>query len=462
MKRRAAFLGTMLALVLLATSSAPAQILFEPPVPASGEPFRILFAGVWRDSCIPTSPRLEVFGRSLVVTFALPADGACLSALSPWSATVELVRLAGGGYSLVTRVEDDSLAPLFDETAFVVTGKEAEVRVYPPFDTTAGHGAVVVTGEPPCFGDCPPPRVLFGALPSPSVRRESSGQIGAVVPPGTGLVDVTIEGPGFTRTGLAAFQYVSRDDWEALLLPVFSEIDVAGQRDTRWRSELALLNQNREPLRVETDLTWVYRDCYVLCGPPDPLWPDDTDTGLGIIARGYAGAPPTALIHVRRAAADHLTGTLRARYVSRQSDGQGCEIPIVRERDLRPSVTLVGVPLDARHRQRLRIYDPVDPAGVVDVEFLNGAGVRLLAVSLTLAWPAGSNGGLNPESWGLTGSTGLPLQPASAALDLSLLPELEVATGVTIRVTARGGEKIWAFASITDNETQQVSIVTPQ
>jgi hypothetical protein len=137
--------------------------------------------------------------------------------------------------------------------------------------------------------------------------------------------------------------------------------------------------------------------------------------------------------------------------VTRDAQNFGTEIPIVRESDFRANrIVLVGVPTDARFRNTLRVYgdSPVD----VLVTVGNQAPVRLK----------------------MTGGITFPIinfpdfsVPAYVAF--SNFP-----TGIgTVRVTieAEPGflqplqpleSPIWAFITVTNNDTQAISTITPQ
>ncbi|MFA6954689.1 MAG: hypothetical protein WC538_02315 [Thermoanaerobaculia bacterium] len=441
---------------------AAAEIRFEPRAPVPNEPFRIVFSGVWRDSCVPANPRLDVHYQTLLVTLQSSGGDACAATLTPWSATIDGVRLGPADYVLVTRYAGERLEELFESMNFRVSGSPVPVVVSPAFDAETGGCSVSIFGPFPCNSPpCTPPEVLFGTKQSPEVRHPYNGFIDAVAPPGQGIVDVTVKSGTFSYTKVSAFQYVSRDDWEALLLPIHIPNVVEGAYGSRWIIDWSVLNENETPLEAGLDLLAIDVSCQVTCPAFPPLYPGAVESYLRLVSPNIGSPPPVALFHVRKEAAEHLTGSLRTRDLTRQSENWGCEIPIIRERELQSSVTLVDVPREERFRQRLRIYDPVYPAEPARVEFFDPSGPLLVAKEVELAWPVGSIGGLPPVGR-FPGSPGFPLQPAVAEIDLGAVPELQGHERIRIRVTARYGQKIWAFVSITNNETQHVSTVTPQ
>ncbi|MCM2315270.1 MAG: hypothetical protein NDJ92_08980 [Thermoanaerobaculia bacterium] len=456
-------LVTAIAVTAALSLCAAAEIRFEPPAPSAGEPFRIIVEGVWRDGCVPATPRLEVHDRRLLVTFKLAGSEGCTAALTPYSSTLEGVRLSANHYTLITRVRDVTLETLFEEKVFQVAGDAAPIGLYPHFDTEDGNRVVALSGSFPCdTSSCAAPEVLFGANPSPDVRRVEGSQLHAVVPPGQGLVDLTVRGATYSRTKIAGFQYVRRDEWEALMLPVYIKDVIYGAYDSKWITDWSVLNQNGASLISGLDFLYIDESCPVTCIGFTPLYEGVMNSYLRLVAGPSDKQPPTALIHLRKDAAASVATALRTRDFSRQSESWGCEIPVVREDELRRVVTLVDVPREERFRQRLRIYNPrVSDLGAI-VEFFDAEGGRLASREVALAWPEGALGGIVQPGYFAFGSRGLPLQPAWAEIDLASIPELEDHRRAWIRVTAKGNGKIWAFVSITNDATQQVSTVTPQ
>ena len=167
----------------------------------------------------------------------------------------------------------------------------------------------------------------------------------------------------------------------------------------------------------------------------------------------------------RRAELDSLH--LRVRDLNREETSWGTEIPVVRERDFRLEVLhLLDVPTDRRFRVSLRIYNlaPLEAARqpsefVLEVvrmdpccspDFPEQRVVRVDAPGAAVS---------GPLSWGTPGY--LELNDFLAAYP-------ETAQWRTVRITVRqidyaraNPPLFWAFASITHNVTQHVTLVTP-
>jgi hypothetical protein len=137
---------------------------------------------------------------------------------------------------------------------------------------------------------------------------------------------------------------------------------------------------------------------------------------------------------------------LRVQDLSRQSQTWGTEIAVVRESQaLTRPATLLSVPIASSFRQALRIYGFGRNEGLVDLEIRSQANGALL--------------------W--SGRAHLPavdFQPQLAQyLDLAALLPANYAGQVRIELEPVTPElRYWAFVSVTNNETQHVTTITPQ
>lgn len=137
----------------------------------------------------------------------------------------------------------------------------------------------------------------------------------------------------------------------------------------------------------------------------------------------------------------------RVKDLSRQSQTWGTELPVIRQTDLREVVILVGVPTDERFRQTLRVYNwRVGDNASYQVEVLTTEGNAVLSFPLeTVRLSALSEPGY------------------AQMVDLvTRFPELAAFESVTLRITATSPDiRLWAFVSVTNNETQHVTLITP-
>jgi len=122
---------------------------------------------------------------------------------------------------------------------------------------------------------------------------------------------------------------------------------------------------------------------------------------------------------------------------------------VVRENEfLSGALTLVNIPTDSRFRETLRIYAVSDTATVV----------HLRVVPLRSATPVAE------EDLPLRSGDAFGYVPAYAEISLrDRYPQLANGQPVRLEISApRPDLLLWAFVSVTNNETQHVTTVTPQ
>ncbi len=174
-----------------------------------------------------------------------------------------------------------------------------------------------------------------------------------------------------------------------------------------------------------------------------------------------------ALLLVERQFAPQVAVHLRVQDVSRQAQTWGTEIPAVREGQLFTTpFDLLDVPLAAGFRQTLRIYD-------VDALPRASAVIRFYRIDPAVTYP---NQPTNPQPAPdtLLAEKVITLQteqrPESPTFDLgyaevsdfAAIPELQGADRVRIQIIpATQSLRLWALVSVTNNETQHVTVITP-
>jgi len=163
---------------------------------------------------------------------------------------------------------------------------------------------------------------------------------------------------------------------------------------------------------------------------------------------------PGELIWLRRADAANARFNLRVRDLSRESQTWGTEVPVVRESQYRTAaITLLNVPLDPRFRVTLRAYDPdVHQHASFRFDFRDMQAGALLA-SRTVGAVYKSPNTFFPR-----------VAPCAQMGDLrGSVPEIANQQIVRVEVSpVDEATRFWAFASVTNNETQHVTLITPQ
>lgn len=263
------------------------------------------------------------------------------------------------------------------------------------------------------------------------------------------------------------------DEFERILLPV-ANLPTPGGYGSEWISHFTLFNGNAVPLVTAPnsvgfeDLFPVEDDC--LFPPPSCSGPvvEPHTSFRPKLYHPKLGAAPGVLLYVRRTLADKVMFSLRAQDVSRQHLTWGSEIPVVREKELRSdSIDLIEIPTDPRFRVALRVYDPYQlpmeldgPRTEVRIEIFamdREVPLRQIVATLTPQRPA--------KPCPKASTAGIPCVPASFQV-LNLVDfagDPGPAALLRVRITPMTpGLRFWAFATVTNNETQHLTLITPQ
>lgn len=178
--------------------------------------------------------------------------------------------------------------------------------------------------------------------------------------------------------------------------------------------------------------------------------------------------PPAVIVHVESGA--NITFGSRIRDTSRESDTAGTEIPVVREDDMSAGrISLLNIPLRARFRSTLRIYalpEVDDPQ--VDVRYFRmqkfGEAPQPVPRDIVLLRSDRVSLRKYPQT-DAEKLNGIPgVRPSFLQIgNFETYPELAGEEGVWIEITpVTPALRFWAFVSVTNNDTQQVTIISPQ
>ena len=263
------------------------------------------------------------------------------------------------------------------------------------------------------------------------IAVNSDTEIVALAPAhAAGTVDVTVNIAGKKKIVLpAAFVYENPDssDDAFVLLPVIAS-NVPGAFGSIWQTDASFFNHSDTAIEIHWSNCW---------GPPTPMVcssasiPPNTTTHL--LTSSEVGIP--------RGRINDLDISLRVRDLSRQSQTWGTAIPVVRETEFRPIVRLQNVPTDSRFRSTLRTYEyfnTVPPLRTIRI-FDETTGDLLVTDTLT----------------------SLTAFQVNSLTDT--YPQLRGHDTVRIEVQPIGDPPIpiWAFVSVTNNDTQHVTVIAP-
>ena len=326
--------------------------------------------------------------------------------------------------------------------------------VTPSQGSVFGGTEVVITGSG--FSDnciiCSPPfgglSVHFGETQATNILSIEHNEVRVLSPshqPGT--VDVRINqidgsDPNFD-VAENAFTYTGQSlaAFEPVLFPIFMP-PVPGAFGSQFVTTARVASR-----LTPFDLFGVDESCRT--SSPIVLPEQPFRIGVGEVLLGTSCSNTVGrLFYVARPLADNLVANLRVTDFSRQADSHGVEIPVVREDDFTTGrLVLLGVPIDPRYRQTLRIYGLHGGAQNVNVT-INGIVHNL----------------------NLEGDDSNMFAPVFATFTnfptLAELPAGQTTVSVVIQDSLEGRgivppTPIWAFVSVTNNQTQQITVVTP-
>lgn len=254
------------------------------------------------------------------------------------------------------------------------------------------------------------------------------------------LTDVGGSDPGESNNSASTILRVSgSNSAEKLLLPIVITEPVPGAFGSLFSTELVLRNSSPFTIEVTQRRQDGCNNCTRIPSAASViLRPDIARQGQGVFVYVSGGS---------------VAGNLRVQDISRQALTWGTELPIVRRSDVSAdSLEIVNVPTDGRFRQALRVYNyDGNFAARVRIRITDLSNVRVLADSVMSLQPNAAS----PDS------SDFPAMLELTSLTTSFR-EITQAERINIEVTSLDGVPIWAFASVTNNETQHITTITPQ
>jgi len=319
--------------------------------------------------------------------------------------------------------------------------------VQPAHAWPAGGTYVYISGYGLVLDDRSPSPVSFGGVTATLVNPRDSSQIVVIAPPhDAGPADIVIHTFTGTITLPGGFLYGEPDstEYETLLLPVTES--VRGANGSLWEATTTISNTSDSPVFVQMsncDRSHDTAPC-----PPTLIGPHET---IHPRIQEWFGLATGVL--VPRGALDSIDVQLRIQDISRQSQTFGTSIPVVRRDQFRRVVRLHDIPTDPQFRSTLRIYG-CHPLGAiyVNIRLFDESSAKLIASTRGQGGPLYFGIG-NPFSYPEVTITSL----------LNALPEIAAYPRIGIEVDSiyAPQDPLWAFVSVTNNETQHVTIIAP-
>lgn len=255
-------------------------------------------------------------------------------------------------------------------------------------------------------------------------------------PHARGAAEVKITNP-HGEVATATLYFATAEDFERVLLPIVIDstaTPVTGAFGSRWATEQWAANTTSQP----ADL-YLTQPNGILLVPPALFvhLPADSialfnaytpSNGAGTVARIPRWLGPNAIAF-----------NSRVRDLSRASDTFGTELPVVHESDFRQRTTLLNVPVGPNARTLLRVYSLTEKPALATVRLRNALGQTFSQqiVSVSAA----------DFAHDASGYAVIELTAAEQRFAVDVISD---------------GTPMWAMATVTNNSTQQVTVVSPQ
>lgn len=278
------------------------------------------------------------------------------------------------------------------------------------------------------------------------------------------------------RTAIALFLFASslplaaqisrRPDFEAVLVPTY--FSGPGAYGSQWETRVTIQNPGSADVPMTRPVVvFTNTACPALCCGASQVIPARR---TGTLCSATPLPPSGMLLYVpKTAAGSQVTFSASIRDVSRNAQTAGTELPIARERDFRfGSVFLPPVSADARFRTALRVYAFAADNGVrlpfngstvgVNIYSVHNPSVALVSTTLTLEGQPADELLFDPVMPSATIGDLVGAFPQLAASDsyyVELVPYPTLTSPPALT-------QVWGFLSITNNDTQQVTMVAPR
>jgi IPT/TIG domain-containing protein len=320
--------------------------------------------------------------------------------------------------------------------------------VSPASGPAAGGTTVIIRGSgfdiacPPPSQPCGRTAVNFGQTEATSFTIINSTTIQAIAPPYLpGTVNVAVSFPNGAVSLPNAFTYTGEvtDGLEPILVPLYVAPS-RGAFGSEFVTDFSVWTTGGDPI----PLFGLGYPCgsggiIILCPPAPPHYVTTVRRETSPSNSFGTFGDPGLLIWAPKGAYDRIASSLRVRDLSRRNADWGTALPLVPQREFRSDfLALLDVPMSAGFRQTLRVYS-LDRDASVHVRMIRFDGRISREFDLDLR---------NGQDM---------FHPSYAQFG-----DFPVEThNVRIEIQARTASRIWAFAAVTHNETQHITVVTP-
>jgi hypothetical protein len=435
-RKRSSLRCSLFVLSLLFSLNAAAQIYVRPAGPTTRTPVTLTVMTF----CPPeVAPVVSVSGNVIKVHVTVRAcweppfyeafEAKVPGLLAPGEYQVEIT----GGGTIPER-----------NTSFIVRDAEPRPLTVTPFAVPSTQLAPIYAriNEPLCSpgNTC---QVFVDNVQATNVRVDDQGRLWFTpphLPPG--LKSVTVDNANNRREVPNAMYYFAhggepnRSIFERILFPLLTELP--GANGSRWITEATISNPRRAYVENYNQIhpfVCIDYPCGERLSPGELVQFDGGEYPRGVVLLSPWSESP------------YLSFALRGRDISRAAEGFGTEIPVVRESELftGTDMALLDVPLQSGYRAKLRVYafdvnSGLLPGATAKIVRVNGGATTTLGVELTRTCIDDATCAVTPYY----GEIDLPSNIGRA----------------DVFVEVAEPAQFWSFITVTNNETQQVTLVT--
>jgi hypothetical protein len=308
---------------------------------------------------------------------------------------------------------------------------------YPNFGPPEGGTEINIHASANTYLRFTAPQVFFGDVASPRVTLVDAYNVKAVAPPQPiGSVSVTVRDNGALLHSLS--QFVFRPQLEEIIIPIALQ-PINASFGTRWVSEISVYNDSDDVVPIDSELCYLFGTVVPCSKPPRRVQPHSS---MSVEPSSSWAPQPMMWLLPPADHADRLHFTVRLHETSRDPDGPGTEIPVIRSRDFQKTqVWLPSIPTNSRFRSTLRVLTEGYSVTVRVKDDTTGQLLSEQTVQRIIPTDGGSLGMVTFDN---------PLAAAG------------VGTHEKVRIEAESQSPVWAMLTLTDNESQRVQIFTPR
>jgi len=412
----------ILALFLIAFASVASAdaIRFDPPA-ATAHTSVDAIVSTTAYGCLPVQGGVTIDGTVITLRLneVVPPHGGCGGDIYFLTSTFHLGVLPPGVYEVV-EIVDTSYGSFAEARAKLIVRDDSLTA--PPHAVPTTGGEFIVVRARDTTGRVV---VTVDGQPATLVGEQSAGSVYLAPPHAAGTVDVTVASASTYRTAVAALTYFDRKAppdpalFELILFP--ASFEGPGVFGSHWTTENYIGAGDNGPVRFRDALPCL--SCTELLTGAAALRNDQNPAGLALYA--LRGTAPLLMTESRIRDVSH-------------PDQNGTELPVVRDRDFRDRLVFLSVPVDRHARVMLRAWALTDTPATI-------GGLAPYQVLRFVPVPG----------------TGL----SCGSIDLtSYFQHLPSGTSAYIAFyrDPYSFARVWGLITVTNDDTQQVTIVSSQ